>query len=482
MSSGNDLNFDAPDVVVVREESGRPPELIDQQFQLCVRYSSPAFVLFRLSHSVNSASTNTTVYLQIRVDCIQSLEKTTFDNASTTNTPSPPHIETIRQRLNGIRSVTRLQFQLHRGSHAQLIVPLDLPMGKVSGDSVLDTCVSLKSLAAASLFSLYFRHDILSKKKFGAYKRAIERVPCWTDTEKQHYECIVDVGRLYHGAGGKVLKHIEGSCPSARESCTSPTPATPPSCGSTVPFDSEPHHRGSPPPYDECPSEGQSPKSTSAALFVKNLGDDHDPPEYGCTEQLHDVTDPAEGDLPCSNKDDTTSYTPKRKRSFASKRTIRRSSTEALRPEKLQRQLFPDSGDWGQVMRMLEQQQQQLEQQQRQIDQLQQILGQSQRQNVALQRRCDELETRCFDLEHRQDDIVGNIDNLDVEVDELQARCDTLEKQMPDVRDDLEDQKEQILEEFKKNIGDSMEDAIAKCVDSEVNQLKRNICEALQPI
>ncbi|KAK1976435.1 hypothetical protein LZ30DRAFT_734675 [Colletotrichum cereale] len=479
MSSDVDFDFDVPEVIAVREDTGQPPELINHKFQLAIRYSSPALVLFRLIYSINGASTNTTIYLQIRVDCIESLEKKTYGN-SDNNTPSPPYFETVRQRLNGIRSVARLKFQLYGGRNVQLIVPFDFTIGKVYADQVCDTHGSPKSLAAASLFSLYFRHDLLTNKQFGKYKWAIRQFPLLTETEKQRYECMADVGRLYVGARGKVLKENEESSPPAREHCISPTPTTPLSCGSTVPFDTEPHRRGSPPPYVACLGEDRLPRATFAAIFADSLGDDRDPPKYGNTERLLNVLDPAEGVHPCENEEITDiQLTPKRKRSSASGHTTRTSSAEALRPEKLQRPLL---GDWSRVMCMLEKQQQQ-------IDQLQRTLGESrgqnevlENQNKALQRRCDDLEARCSELEHRQDNIVGDIDNLDVEVDELQARCDTLEKQMPDICDDMEERKGQIVEEFKKNIGESIEDAIANSVDAEVSEVKRRICEALRPI
>jgi len=477
--SDPEFDFDASNVIAVREDPGQPPEIINQRFHLAIRYSESASVLFRLSCSINSPPTNTIVYLQIRADCIRSLKRTTYEN-SDTSTPSPPCFETVRQRLDDIHSIARLQFQLHSGSNVQLIVPSSFDIGKLSRDSASDTYGLPKSLAAASLFSLYFRHDILTKKKFKKYNWAIRQFPSLTATEKQRYECMVDEGRLYFGARGKVLNDKEESLPPAREHCRSPTPATPLSCSSTVPFDTGPHHRGSPPPYIACPGEEYLPRATFAAVFVKSSGGDRDPPEYGNNEQ-HDVLESAEGLLPCGNEATDVYLTPKRKRSFDSGR-IRTSPVEAFRPEKLQRSLLADAGDWGSVKRMFELQQQQ-------IYQIQQSLGESraqnevlQRQNKALQRRCDDLEATYLKLEDQQKDIVVSMDNLDVEVDELQARCDTLEKQMPDIGDDMEERKGQIVEEFKKNMGDVIEDAIAKYVDAEVNEMRRRICEVLQPI
>ncbi|KAK2022073.1 hypothetical protein LX32DRAFT_645837 [Colletotrichum zoysiae] len=464
MSSDVDFNFDAAGVIAVREDS-EPPEVIGEAFHLSIRYSDSASVLFRLSHSINSASPDTTVYLQIRVDCIESLERTIHDNAHN-STPSPSCFEAVRQRLNGIQSITRLKFKLCGGSNAQLIVPFDFTIGKLSEESVWNTHGSPRSLAAASLFSLYFRHDILTKKKFKKYNWAIGQFPCLPETKKQRYEYMADVDRLYIGARGKVLKDNGGISTPAREHCTSPTPATPLSCGSTVPFDTG-SRRGSPPPY-------------VAAIFAGSPCGDHDPPQYGCTERLHNALDPAEGVLSYGNEDTNAHLAPKRKRTSASGHTTRPSSAEALRPGKLQRSLSADSDDLGRVMCLLERQQ-------RQIDQLQQSLGESRRENEALKRRCDDLEGRWSELEHCKDDIVGNIDNLDVEVDELQARCDTLEKQMPDICDDMEERKGQIVEEFRKKMGESIEDAIeafedviAKRVDAKVNQVKRKICKALQ--
>ncbi|KAK1997180.1 hypothetical protein LX36DRAFT_83972 [Colletotrichum falcatum] len=465
MSSDADFNFDAPGVIAVREDS-EPPELINQAFHLSIRYSESASVLFRLGYSIDSAFPNNTVYLQIRVDCIESLERTTHDNAHN-KTPSPPCFETVRQRLKGIHSITRLKFQLCGGSSPQLIVPFDFTVGKVYGDSACGTHGLPKSLAAASLFSIYFRHDILTKRKFKKYNWAIGHFPCLTEAKKQRYERMADVDRLYIGARGKVLKDNEGTPPPpARGNCSSPTAATPLSCGSTVPFESEPH-RGSPPPY-------------IAAIFANSPGIDRHPPKYADTERLHNILDPAEGVLSRGKQDTDVYLTPKRKRPFLSGYMARPSSVETLRPVKLQRSLSVDSGDLGSVMRMLERQQQQ-------IDELQQSLGESRRENEVLKRRCDDLEGRWSELKNCKEDIVENIDNLDVEVDELQARCDTLEKQMPDICDDMEERKGQMVEEFKRNMGESIEDAIdafedaiARRVNAKINQVKRKICKALR--
>ncbi|KZL81484.1 hypothetical protein CI238_13370 [Colletotrichum incanum] len=394
----DEFDFDASDVVAVREDPGQQPELIGQRFHLSIRYSESASVLFRLSYS-----TNTTAYLQIRVDCIQSLEKRTY-NKSSTNPSSPPFLETVRQQLNNMHSVTRLRFQLHGGSNAQLIVPLGYTIGKVSGDSVGDTHGSPESLAAASLFSLYFRHDILKNKQFGKYKWAIKEFPNLPEIMKQHYnECMANVDRLYVGTGGQVLKYNKESPPPAREHCRSPTPSTPLSCGSTVPFNTGSYYRGSPPPYEECPSKEQSPRATSAAIFAESPG--LVPPRYSDIKQRN-VLDPFQGSRHYGSEDTDIHQIAKRKRPLT-----------AFRPEKTWRSLFDDESNVGH----LELQCKRIELQRREIE-LQHREIKLRHREIELQRREIELQRRKIELQRQQIEQPRN------NVDELQTRIEKLEE------------------------------------------------------
>jgi len=482
----DDFDFEASEVIAVREDEGQPPEVIEQCFELRVRYSSPGLVSFRLFPVPNGVPTKSTACLQIRANYIESLEKMLYDKAST-KCPSPPCLEAVRWRLRGMQSVTRLQFQLHTDSHIDLITPLDFDTGNTVSEPVLNARASLMSLATSSRFSMYFRHDILRRKTFLMYKRAIRDFPHLTENKKHEYECMVDVRRLYHGVGGKVHRpHDHHGSPSTKEYRSSPALATPASCGSTLPFEDVPPDRDSPPPYDECSSDGQSPKARveAAAIVAESFRRDcdHGPPQYGDAERRNDVLDSSQGVFPLGNADIHIQPI-KRKRSRTTVYTTTASTLNASRPDKLQRLLFADPDSL--LMRVLEQQQQQ----QQQIDDLQQMLKELQKRNRELGARCDELEEKHTELEDCQTGNAETVGNLDIAVDELQARCDTLEKQMPDVCDEMEDLKEKWLEECREeskgNERDSIQDSTAKQirerVEAELNQARGRVLKALQP-
>ncbi|KAK1973335.1 hypothetical protein LZ30DRAFT_787947 [Colletotrichum cereale] len=487
--SRQDLNFDAPGVLAVREDEGQPPEFISQPFDFRVRYQSPGLVLFHLAVALTAGvaaetATKPTVYLQMTADQIHSLKKTNHDTADT-NSSNPPFLETVRRRLNGIRSVTRLKFRLYSGKWAKLIVPLDFTTQNASGDLAFEAA---ESLAVASLFSLYFRHDILAKENYGVYQGAIRQFPDLSTTAKQKYEAMIDLSRLYHGAGGKEHKPREhrGLRP-ARHRCSSPALGTPASrfSGSTLPFDETPSrqgHRGLLPPYDECVGEEQSPSAVSeaASLVAVSLGggDCDPPPEYGDTGQRDDVLDPSQRVLAYGNKDGEVRPTSKRKRSITSVCTARTTSpTDAPRPEKFQRSLVALSVD--QLMLVLDEQQ-------RQINRLHRNFEESQRRNKELETRCDELEGKCYELENRQAGNEGSLEIMDIAIDELQAKCNALEDRMPDVcdefRDLMEDMGRTAKEDICKTIDDSVAQDIEEIVDARFNKVKGKIWKALESI
>ncbi|KAK1990863.1 hypothetical protein LX36DRAFT_553278, partial [Colletotrichum falcatum] len=149
----DDCDFEACEVIAVREDEEQPPEVIEQCFELRVRYSSLGLVSFRLLPASDGMPTKTTPWLQIRANCIESLEKMLYDKANT-KSPSPPYLETVRWRLKGMQSVTCLRFQLHTGGHIDLITPVDSHPEATSGEPILDPQASLMTLAAASRFSI----------------------------------------------------------------------------------------------------------------------------------------------------------------------------------------------------------------------------------------------------------------------------------------------------------------------------------------
>ncbi|KAK2037190.1 hypothetical protein LZ31DRAFT_560604, partial [Colletotrichum somersetense] len=485
LCDSDDFDFEASQVIVVREDEGQPPEVIEHCFELRVRYSYLGLVSFRLLPAYDGTPVKNTAWLQIRASCVKSLEKMLYDKANT-NSPSPPYLEAVRCRLNGMQSVTRLQFHLHTDAHIDLITPPDSDTKNAIVEPVLNTRASLISLATALRFSLYFRHDILRRKTFLKYKRAIRDFPCLTENEKNAYECMVDTRRLYHGAGGKVHRlHDHHGPPSTKENANSPAPATPASCGSTLPFEDVPPDRGSPPPYDECSSEGQSPKARPdaaatdvAAIDAESSRHHYDcgPPEHGDAKRRKNLLDLSQGVFFPLGDTDIHIKPIKRK----SPHTTTMSTLDATRPDKLQRALCADAESV--LIRMLEQQKQQ-------INDIQQKFEKLEKRNEELEARCDELEKKFGELEDGQCGTAETVGNLDITVDELQARCDTLEKQMPDVCDEMEDLKEKWLEEFRdeftENKRELSEDTMAKQirekVEVELDQARGRVLKALQP-
>ncbi|KAH9234120.1 hypothetical protein K456DRAFT_1761518 [Colletotrichum gloeosporioides 23] len=243
------------EVVTVWEDEGQPPSILPLQFELCVRCSPERLLLFRLAISLAGSAfdktAETNVYLHITADFLDSLDH-----------------------------------MLLRGKHIQLAVPKDFTIDQLCDDVARSTFENAESLAAASIFSLYLPHNILSSDSVPKYKDAIERSRSLIDALRQGYERMRDVNRLYRGAGGKV--HQPHDCPhgwSPRKENYSPlAPGSSPSCGSTLPFNDI--SRGSPPPYNGSPAGEQSPttRSDAAAILAADPRSNHSPPEYSDAE------------------------------------------------------------------------------------------------------------------------------------------------------------------------------------------------------
>ncbi|KAI8295537.1 hypothetical protein K4K59_004542 [Colletotrichum sp. SAR11_240] len=470
------------EVVAVREDQGQLPSILPLQFELRVRCSAERLLLFRLAISLAGSAfdktAETNVYLHITADFLDSLDHTVCDK-SDTNARNPSYLDSVRRQLKGTNSIARLRFQLLRGKHIQLAVPKDFIIDELDDDVARSTFENAESLAAASTFSLYLPHNILSSDSVPKYKDAIERSRTLTDALRQGYERMRDVNRLYRGAGGKVHQpHDRPHGWSPRKENSSPlAPGSSPSCGSTLPFDDV--SRGSPPPYNGSLGGEQSPttKSNAAAILAANPESDHSPPEYSDAEPRGDVPDSLQGVFPNGIEDLHAHPTPQRKRPFVNVSPTTTSATDAPRPEKLQRPLAVCSAE--QLMRMFEEQQ-------RQIDRLHQKLEESQERNTALEKRYEELEEKCHELENRQAGYEGSLDSVDITVDDLEARCSALENQMPDVCDEvkglIEDIGRTTKEDFCTTIDDSMAKAIEETVDAQVKKVKDRIWKALQPI
>ncbi|KAK1976167.1 hypothetical protein LZ30DRAFT_735287 [Colletotrichum cereale] len=504
-------DFTVREVVAVREDPGRPPKVIPQRFELRIRCSPQGLVLFRLDISfTDSASTKTTVYLRITADSLDSLDRTDYDKTNA-NTQTPPYLEDVCNRLNDMNSVTRLRFRLRGGEGFQLVVPLDFDVDKILGNTARSAFEGTESLAAASWFSLYFQHDLLTRENLSTYKRA---VPSSTSLEalRKLYKGMRSVNRLYNGIGGKVhIPRDHRRSPPSRERCSSPASATTASCGSTLAFETDPRLPESPPPYAEYLHVERSPRVRSddaaAAIFAKSPAGGLAPPEYGDTEQPYDVLDLSPPAF-CGKQDINTHATPKRKRSFAAVCSPRTTARGASHAAKIPPSISLDSDDENNAARFLhlfelqrqqlEQQRQQLEQQRQQlelqrqqlqlqheqIEHLQKDVGELQRWNKKLEGLHDELEADCLGLETRQDQADDAINNLSVEVSELEDKYVEVVHQIPDVCDEFKDLKENIGDTFKEDmcklIEDSMAKQIVECVEAQADEVKRKIRQALQ--
>ncbi|KAK2036426.1 hypothetical protein LZ31DRAFT_561152 [Colletotrichum somersetense] len=491
-------------VVAVREDEGRGLEIIPQQFGLCVSHSPKGLVLFRLDVSItDSAATKTTLYLQITADSLDSLVRTDYDKTNA-DAQNPPYLENVFERLKLGHSVTRLQFRLHSGESIQFVVPSDFNVDNIPDDKARSTFECAESLAAASRFSLYFQHNILKKENFADYKEAVSPSP--TEALRKSYRDMRNVKRLYNGVGGKVFKprghHYDP--PPMRERCCSPALTTA-SCGSTLPFESDPRPEESPPPYEKCLSEGRSPtvRSDAAAVAISVESPGLVPPSYSDIRQ-HDVPDPFQGGRHCGSEDSDIYQTAKRKRPLA-----------AFRPGKTRRSLFEQETNDGHLelqykrmelqRREIELQHREIELQRRDIELLRREIelqlretelqrrqiGQPPNNTEKLQRRVERLEERHEELEEDYSKLKGHqeqtdvdIGDLETDVIELKTGYEEVMQQIPDICDEFKDLKgdmeDTLREDVHEFIKDSMAEQIVECVEAHVGKMKEKLRQALQ--
>ncbi|KZL76015.1 hypothetical protein CI238_13471 [Colletotrichum incanum] len=409
-------------------------------------------------------------------------------NNTNVNIHNPPYLENVLKQLELTHSVTRLQFRLRSSEGIQFAVPFDFDVDKIPDGEARFTFECAESLAAASRFSLYFQHNVLKKESFAHYEKAISPSP--TEALRKSYWDMRNVKRLYNGVGGKVHKPRGHDGPSPmRERCSSPASATT-SCGSTLPFETDPRPEELPPPYEKCPSGGRSPtvRSDAAATAIPAKTRGLVPPRYSIIKQ-HDVLDPFQGGRHCGSEDTDIHRTAKRKR-----------PPVAYGPEKTGRSEFDEESNVGQ----LELQCKQIELQRREIElqrwdielrrrevELQRQIGQPQNNVEELQRRVGQLEKRHEELEEeyctlqeRQEQTDVNIGELSTDVIELQTGYEEVMKQMPDVCEEFENLKGGMGDTLKEDIHEFIKDRMAKqvgeCVEAHVDEMKGKLCRALQ--
>ncbi|KAF5498156.1 hypothetical protein CGCA056_v015000 [Colletotrichum aenigma] len=471
MSSAEDARFVHTVFAVREDQDGGQPEFIDQPFKLNAVYQSSASALFRLSTTItDSASIKTTIYLQITPDRIASLQNTTCDT-SDANDGSPSHLERVRQRLGGKRLLTRLQFHLHSGLYAQLIVPTGFARDEAPASPAWHAFRSTASLATVPTFSIYMPHNVLPMTKFETFFQAVRQFPTLTATQRQSYERMVDLRRLYSGKGGVVFtpEDDQNAVPLRDgERNRSATPSTE-SCASTVPFDTVPRHQDSPPQYDECVVEGPQPRASmtaaAAAAFVKSARGDDALPEYGGSERQHRRLQTSKRVLHCGSEEIDLHPSSKRahfQRSFAS---VHATTANAQRPEERSESQFTDAECVQGRLAVL------LEQQRQQIQRLQEDVEELRRRNKELEGRHDEVEDNCGDLENRQTETEETVESLLIHTGELDEECEKLGKQMPDLCDEMEDWvKDNLGDAMKEHMNKWLEENMAETINGYINE------------
>ncbi|KAK2038746.1 hypothetical protein LZ31DRAFT_110036 [Colletotrichum somersetense] len=461
------------------EQDGRQPELLDQSFQLYVSCKPSSSVFFRLKVSLtNGASRKITVYLQITPDRISSLRHTTCNSSDMSN-PSPPCLERVRQKLGGKRSVTRLQFQLHSAAHAQLVVPIGFTLDEPPSSPARRAFDSANSLAAASLFSLYLPHNVLSMTKFQSFAGALEQFPTLSAVQRQLYARMVDLRGLYNGTGGMEItpEDHNGSPLPERDQNGCTTPPTADSCATTVPFDTPSRYRDSPPRYEECSVKERQPKARSdaKAISAECLSGHPAPPEYTDTEQKHHVFNASKPLLRRRSEDIDIRQTGKRRHSFAAGPPSIASMGNAQRPEKMQRSRVTDLDCSRARLELL------LEQQRRQIKQLQKDMEELKRRNTELEGRYSEVEEACCDLESRQAETKDTIESILTHTGELDDECEKLGKQMPDMYEEVQDTVKELVGEWvQENMAEIIKGHIDEQVTAQIALVKTKMSRALQ--
>ncbi|KAK8037659.1 hypothetical protein PG991_001005 [Apiospora marii] len=475
----------AHSVFVVHEDhDGRhSPEFVDHPMRLDAVYKPSTSVLFRLSIPItDSTSTKTTVYLQITPDRILSLRNTTCD-ATDTSERVPSCLDRVRERLGGARFVTRLQFQLHMDSHAQLVVPTDFYLQGAPDSPSQQKFKSVSSLAAASLFSLYMPHNILPIKKFQNLAEAVRQFPALTAAQRHAYERMVDLRSLYHGKGGVVFSredqdHAEAPATTASDAATE-------SDAATVAFDTPSCYRDSPPRYEECPSEGHKSKDQPDATTVSA-----DRPAVANSSAASPVGDCA----PPAYEDNDE---PRFRHPMVGKRVLNCGSEEIdLHPAAKRRfartakpiEMILQSRSSGLDCSFESRLQFQLERQRQQIERLQDDIKALQKRNKELEGRHNELEESHGVLENRQVETEEAVESILVHTGELDEECERLGKQVPDIGDEVEDwmkcnmgnlAKDIMADWLKENMSESIQEYITQQVTAQIAEVKTKMRSAL---
>ncbi|KAK8102084.1 hypothetical protein PG984_015230 [Apiospora sp. TS-2023a] len=483
MPSSEETRFVQSGFAVREDHDGHPsPEFVDHPMKLDAVYKPSTSVLFRLSIPItDSASTKTTIYLQITPDRISSLRNTTCD-ATDTSERKPLCLDRVRERLGGARFVTRIQFQLHMDSHAQLVVPTDFNLQDAPDSPSQRIFGFVSSLADASLFSLYMPHNVLPIKKFQNLEAAVRQFPALTAAQRHAYERMVDLRSLYHGRGGVVFSDNQDHA--ASPGTTASDDATE-SDAATVAFDTPSGYRDSPPRYEECPSEGQKPKDQPDAATVS--ADSPAAADSPASSPVGDCAPPAYEDddeprfkhplvgkrvLNCGSEDLDLYPAAKRRHARTTKPTEKISRPQST------------SLDCSFESRL----QFQLERQRQQIERLQEDIKALQKRNRELEGRHNELEESHGVLENRQVETEEAVESILVHTGELDDECEKLGKQVPDIGDEVEDwmkcnmgntAKDIMADWLRENMSETIQEYITSQVTAQIAEVKTKMRSAL---
>ncbi|KAF4485942.1 hypothetical protein CGGC5_v005869 [Colletotrichum fructicola Nara gc5] len=414
------------DVFTEREYSdGRQAEFINQLFTLRIAYYPPTLVYFRLSPKVDGLCR--------------------WDDVSSS------HPDDARQRLGGASDLTRLRFKLLSGMSAQIIVPKD-SNGFKTPDSAAQHAVHLfASLASSPSFCVYFPRNKVQKSLLEQCVWAVPQFSGLNEDDRRNFQRKVDPKRLYGGKGGRVLTpdEYEDSSGTDGERSRSTTPATNPSNGSTVDFDSVPRPEGLPPQYGEC--------------LVESL-------RWSCTARPRLESEGAGMDV-CM---------------------VFRELTSRLDDQQQQ------------IKQLLhEQSEQQLSQEQ--LKALQDQIGKLKRQNAELKRRNSELENTCAELTNRQETADEERESMWLDISELQEVTGEHGKQLADnpklaedlasfiwgdgfqgpVSEPMKEHLDDLVKEYLDRIceGDLIKllrECVQKKVASQMDEMKARMCETFK--
>ncbi|KZL85754.1 hypothetical protein CI238_10893 [Colletotrichum incanum] len=506
------------DVFTEREYSdGRQAEFINQLFTLRIACYPPTLVYFRLSPKVDGVC-DASIILQILPDHLALLrsELCRWDDV-----PSS-HPDDARQRLGGTSDLTRLRFKLLSGMSAQIIVPKD-SNGFETPDSAARHAIRLfASLASSPSFCVYFPRNKVQKSLLQQCVRAVPQFSGLNEDDLRDFRRKVDPKRLYGGKGGRVLTpdDYEDSSGTDGERSRSTTPATNPSNGSTVDFDSVPRPEGLPPQYGECLVEVGESRATSddEANFVESPSVGHAPPEYDGTQSLCSVPNAAKRPRQYANEDALLCPRSKKILSATPSTTAPTRNVQCLDAKpRLEsegagmdvcmvfRELTSRLDDQQQQIKQLlhEQSEQQLSQEQ--LKALQDQIGKLKRQNAELKRRNSELENTCAELTNRQETADEERESMWLDISELQEVTGEHGKQLADnpklaedlasfiwgdgfqgpVGEPMKEHLDDLVKEYLDRIceGDLIKllrECVQKKVASQMDEMKARMCETFK--